>query len=42
MTTNYMANGFNGIFYFVIWWIGLGILHIIARCYVKSIVGNSI
>jgi len=37
-----MTNGFNGIFYFIIWWIGLGIVHIIARCYIKSIVGNNI
>jgi len=37
-----MANGFNGIFYFVIWWIGLGIFLIVARYYVKSIVGNTV
>jgi len=37
-----MVNGFNGIFYYLLWWIALAIMKIIAVCYIEDIVGNNI
>ena len=42
LSTNFMVNGFNGYYFYLIWWLMLGLIKLGTKLYLRGLTGKEV